>query len=52
MKESYIAPELMPVCFAPVQRLANSNLDVKIDLGSGEDKEAGTSPEGDLDWDI
>lgn len=52
MKEAYISPELMLVCFAPVQQLANSSLDVKIDLGTGEGEETITSPGGDLDWEI
>lgn len=39
MKEPYIFPELNVICFAPVERLANSedplNVNYLLDLGAG-----------------
>lgn len=51
MKELYISPELQVLCFAPEQRLANTdpfNINPVLDLGGGLTNE--TSPGGDDDF--
>ena len=57
MKELYISPELNVICFVPVERLANSEDPLKIDLlmdvSTYGASELGTSIEdGDFGLDI
>ena len=51
MKELYFPPELNVICFAPMQRLANTDpysINIVLDLGGGLGNE--TSPGGDEDF--
>lgn len=53
MKELYIAPELNVICFAPVERLANNDVDINDLINAGEDSTpASRDPEGDIDLDL
>ena len=51
MKELYIAPELNVVCFVPVERLANGEdllkLDLLMDISTYGEKQDGVSIEDD-----
>ena len=52
MKEQYISPELNVLCFAPVERLANTDpygIQMVVDLSQGG-KADPTSPGGDDDF--
>lgn len=47
MKESYISPEVKPVCFAPVEHLAGViEFDALLDLTTGGGKVDTVDPSG------
>ena len=56
MKELYISPELNVLCFAPVERLANTDpygIQLAADLGNGGlGNEASPGDDGDFGLDI
>ena len=55
MKELYISPELNVTCFAPVERLANNELEIEslLDITTyGEVKPSAGEEEGDFGLDI